>query len=661
MGQAKFAKFALGVLVYNLAVVVWGAFVRASLSGDGCGAHWPLCNGQILPVFGETKRIVEFAHRTSSGLLLVLVAVLWIWALRAFAKGNPVRKAASFAMLFTLTEAALGAALVLFKWVALNPSEQRAVAMALHLVNTFLLIGALTLTALWARGARRLDLKGQGSVPWALGFGLFGVLVLGVSGAVTALGDTLYPVSNLMEGLRQDLSATANFLIKLRLLHPLIATSVGLYLTLTVGLVNYLRPSELLWRASRWIAALFVAQMALGFVSVLLMAPIWIQMVHLVLADLLWIAMIAATVTALGEGGRKVKLGEVASDVPSGNAPATASAVRADAEHVGGELPSRATLFTSGSSRTQGARPVNPTQVDHTPSSASLHSASLTPLPRGDVAGRSRIVRAKRGRGLRPALAGVVKDYILLTKPRVISLLLFTTLAAMFIAAHGRPGLGLLLAVAVGGYMAAGAANAINMVVERDLDEKMNRTSGRPIVTRHITATQGLVFYVFVYTLMLKRRTWQNIVIGGAAGAFPPLVGWAAVRGDLSPLAWWLFLIVFTWTPVHFWALALLIKDDYARAGVPMLPVVLGEKVTVLQIGLYAIATALVSAMPLLQRQLGPMYFVGAVLLNVMLIVRSLQLYRQPDRPRAVSLYKYSMAYLALLFLVMAVDRATSL
>jgi protoheme IX farnesyltransferase len=226
------------------------------------------------------------------------------------------------------------------------------------------------------------------------------------------------------------------------------------------------------------------------------------------------------------------------------------------------------------------------------------------------------------------------------------------------------------------------------MVIERDLDAKMKRTSKRPIVTRHISTTEGLifglalaagsfgllwwaanllaavmalsglVFYVFVYTMLLKRRTWHNIVIGGAAGAFPPLVGWAAVTGELSPLAWWLFLIVFTWTPVHFWALALLIKDDYAKAEVPMLPVVLGEKVTVIQIGLYSIATALISSMPLLQRQVGPMYLVGAVALNALLILRSLQLYQRPDRPHAVTLYKYSMVYLALLFLVMAFDRS---
>jgi protoheme IX farnesyltransferase len=171
-------------------------------------------------------------------------------------------------------------------------------------------------------------------------------------------------------------------------------------------------------------------------------------------------------------------------------------------------------------------------------------------------------------------------------------------------------------------------------------------------------AFAGLVFYVIVYTLLLKRRTWHNIVIGGAAGAFPPLVGWAAVTGELAPLAWYLFAIIFVWTPAHFWALALLIKDDYAKAGVPMLPVVLGERVTVIQIALYAVLTAIVSTLPLLQGLVGMGYVVAASLLNLLLVVRSLQLLQAPDRPHALSMYKYSMLYLFLLFLALAVDSA---
>lgn len=609
MSHERFARVSLAILVFNILVIVWGAFVRASLSGDGCGAHWPFCDGEVVPPLASTKQIVEFVHRLSSGIVLLSSIWLLVASRRVFAKGHPVRLTSLLTLLFTLAEAALGAILVLFGWVAQNDSYHRAIAMSLHLVNTFLLVGSLTLTVYFAFGGPKLAWKNQGILKPALLFGLFGVLVLGISGAVTALGDTLYPATSLAEGLQQDFSPTSSLLLRLRLFHPLIATSVGLYLTLIIGLANYLRPSSLLLRFSRWVAFLFVAQMALGFLNVYLMAPIWLQLVHLALADALWIAVILSTAAALGEGVQRVELGKA---------------------HV--------------------------PQVDDSVE--------------------------------RPTGMALVKDYIWLTKPRVISLLLFTTLMAMLVAAGGWPGTWLFLTVAVGGYMAAGGANAINMVVERDLDAQMKRTSKRPIVTRHITSRQGLafglalaagsfillwsvanlltavlalaglVYYVFIYTLWLKRRTWQNIVIGGGAGAFPPLVGWASVTGNLSPLAWWLFLIIFMWTPVHFWALSLLIKDDYANAGVPMLPVVLGERITVIQIGLYTIATAIVSVMPLLQKDLGVAYFGGAVLLNLVLFARSLQLYRNPDRPRAVTLYKYSMLYLALLFVVMVVDRA---
>jgi protoheme IX farnesyltransferase len=270
----------------------------------------------------------------------------------------------------------------------------------------------------------------------------------------------------------------------------------------------------------------------------------------------------------------------------------------------------------------------------------------------------------------------------------VISLLLFTTLMAMFIAAGGWPGLGLFVVVFVGGYMAAGAANAFNMVIDRDIDSRMKRTAQRPTVTDRISsrdatifatalmllsflllwwganlttallAMSGLGWYVLIYTLYMKRRFWSNIVIGGAAGAFPPLVGWAAVTGDVSLFAWYLFLIVFFWTPVHFWALSLMIKDDYAAVGVPMLPVVRGERETAYQIWLYAILTALITLIPVLMGELRWFYLIAALVLNGLLLVRSLRLYQTLERSWTLSLYKYSMLYLALLFVAMAVDRA---
>lgn len=280
------------------------------------------------------------------------------------------------------------------------------------------------------------------------------------------------------------------------------------------------------------------------------------------------------------------------------------------------------------------------------------------------------------------------RDYFWLTKPRVISLLLFTTLAAMFIAAGGWPGLGLFLVVFVGGYMAAGSANVFNMVIDRDIDGRMKRTAQRPTVTNKISsrdatlfatvlmllsfvllwwganlttallAMAGLGWYVLVYTLYMKRRFWSNIVIGGAAGAFPPLVGWAAVTGELSLFAWYLFLIIFFWTPVHFWALSLMIKDDYAAVGVPMLPVVRGERETAYQIGLYAILTTVITLVPVLMGELRWVYLLAALLLNGWLLLYSWRLYQTLERNWTLTLYKYSMLYLALLFVAMAIDRA---
>jgi len=280
-------------------------------------------------------------------------------------------------------------------------------------------------------------------------------------------------------------------------------------------------------------------------------------------------------------------------------------------------------------------------------------------------------------------------DYFWLTKPRVISLLLFTTMMAMFIAARGWPGMELFLVVLVGGYMAAGSANTFNMVVDRDIDARMKRTAKRPTVTAKISSREATIFagvlmvasflllwlganliaallamaglgwYVLIYTLYMKRRYWSNIVIGGAAGAFPPLVGWAAVTGEVSLFAWYLFLIIFFWTPVHFWALALMIKDDYKAVGIPMLPVVRGDKETAYQIGMYAILTVLLTFIPVLMGELRVFYAVSALLLNALLLLRSLKLYYRIERPVAVSLYKYSMLYLALLFVAMAIDRTT--
>lgn len=299
-----------------------------------------------------------------------------------------------------------------------------------------------------------------------------------------------------------------------------------------------------------------------------------------------------------------------------------------------------------------------------------------------------------------PARRATWRDYLALTKPKVISLLLWTTITAMFMAARGWPGdtflsgLWLLVVVSLAGYMSAGSAGVFNMIIDRDIDLKMTRTASRPTSSGLISSRNaaifgaalqilsfamlwvwgtplaawmslsGFIFYVVIYTMWLKRTTWHNIVIGGAAGCFPPLVGWAAVTGDLNLFAGYLFAIIFFWTPVHFWALALMIKEEYREVGIPMLPVVHGDKMTVAQIGLYAIYTVILSLMPVYTGDVGWIYFTSGALLGAWLMWLSYKLYRHVmtghavERKVAVPLYLYSMLYLALLFVAGAIDRA---
>jgi protoheme IX farnesyltransferase len=283
--------------------------------------------------------------------------------------------------------------------------------------------------------------------------------------------------------------------------------------------------------------------------------------------------------------------------------------------------------------------------------------------------------------------ADVVRDYIALTKPRIISLLLLTTVATMIVATGHFPPVSTLLWTILGGYLAAGGAGAINHYIDRDRDARMVRTRARPLVSGRIEPRHGLIFgitlgalatvqlavtvnvlsavlalagllgYVCVYTLWLKPLTPQNIVIGGAAGAVPPLVGWAAATGSLAPEALFPFGIVFLWTPPHFWALSLLIKDDYARTGVPMLPVVKGEAATRRQILAYTLVLVAFTLLPVATGFLGAIYAASAVVLGAAFTVLALRLLRHPSRAAALRLYLSSLAYLALLFCAMAVDR----
>jgi protoheme IX farnesyltransferase len=278
----------------------------------------------------------------------------------------------------------------------------------------------------------------------------------------------------------------------------------------------------------------------------------------------------------------------------------------------------------------------------------------------------------------------VVSDYLDLTKPKVQSLLLLTTVTTMLVA--GSPSVGLILLTCLGGYLSAGGAGAVNHYYDRDIDAQMARTATRPVPSGRVSPRAALTFgialaalsfllmsltinvlaatlsfsgfvgYVGVYTMWLKRRTVQNIVIGGAAGAVPPLVGWAAVTGSVSWIAVYLFAIVFFWTPPHFWALSILMKEEYAKVGVPMLPVVRGEDETRRQILLYSVLLYAVTQLPYCAGGFGAIYLVASLALGAAFIGGAVKLYRDATRAAALKLYLFSLAYLAALFVAMVAD-----
>jgi heme A synthase len=301
----RFAKYCWLALAFNLLVILWGAYVRASGSGAGCGSHWPLCNGEVIPDSPTVKTIVEFSHRLSSGVALLLVVGALIWAFRAYAPKHRLRRYAATAMFFMLMEAAIGAGLVLFEMVAENKSIARALWMSAHLINTFLLVGALALMAWTATRGGRFEIRGQSSINWVFAAAIVATLILGVSGAITALGGTLFPVTSLAEGLKQDLSPTAHVLIRLRFFHPLIALGVSGFLIMTAFFARSRRPGEDVRRWASLLIALVLVQLGAGGVNLLLHAPTWMQLLHLLLSDLVWIALVLLGFSALQQSDQQ--------------------------------------------------------------------------------------------------------------------------------------------------------------------------------------------------------------------------------------------------------------------------------------------------------------------------------------------------------------------
>ncbi|MEW6273171.1 MAG: COX15/CtaA family protein [Thermodesulfobacteriota bacterium] len=307
--------YAAIVLAWNVAVILWGAFVRATGSGAGCGAHWPLCNGEVLPRAPEVETLIELTHRVTSGVALLLVVGLLVWAVRVRPRGDRARTWAVASMVFIVTEALLGAGLVLFELVAHDASSMRAFAMVAHLLNTFALLAALTLTVRWAATPPRAAASAPPLPPLPVA-ALLAVVAIAATGAIAALGDTLFPARSLAEGLRQDFSATAHFLLRLRVLHPILGVALGALVVATAAVIA-VRHAE---RGVRVTACVVVAtvllQLACGFANLLLLAPVWLQLVHLLLADALWIELVVLTSVV-----RQATLATVVQ--PAAGAPAT--------------------------------------------------------------------------------------------------------------------------------------------------------------------------------------------------------------------------------------------------------------------------------------------------------------------------------------------------
>jgi heme A synthase len=294
--SSSFTRYAWGVLAWNLFVVLWGAYVRASGSGAGCGSHWPLCNGEVMPRAPRLETIIEFTHRMTSAVSLLATGWLAVWSVRRFPRDHRVRRYALLSVVFLFAEALLGAGLVLFEFVASNASVGRAFYLSLHLVNTQFLVAALVLTAWYSRdvvppnGVRR-SARLIATLPAAL--------VVSVTGAVTALGDTLFPAASLAEGMRQDIAAASSFLLRLRVLHPALAILAAGYFVYVAMSILRSKPRPLTTQIALAVIVLAAAQLGAGAINITLLAPVWMQLIHLLLADLLWLSLVLLVVEAL--------------------------------------------------------------------------------------------------------------------------------------------------------------------------------------------------------------------------------------------------------------------------------------------------------------------------------------------------------------------------
>jgi heme o synthase len=596
---SAFRWLALGTSIATFLLIVIGGIVRVTGSGMGCGEHWPLCNGVWFPPL-DLDTFIELSHRLAAALVTPLVLLTAFVAWRRYRRVRWIAAPALWAVALLVVQVLLGAVTVR---LSLPPA-----IVALHLANALALLALLLVVTVVAfqykQDARvgdslfHFDAVSRLAATTALG--VYGLLITGalVTAARAGAACSGWPLCN-------GSLVPATPAGWLHMSHRYAAAVAGVMIITTVLQAWRLRRADTAVFVSAIVTgALFAGQVLVGAQNVLAAFPTFINGLHIATASAVWAGMVVLTVLAM--------------------------------QHV-----------------------------------------RLSPLQ----------ARAPERVRARPNLRAVTADYFALTKPIIMLLLLTTTVAAMIVGGHGFPPADLLAWTLLGGALASGGASALNQVIDRNLDQHMTRTARRPIAAGRIDTGGGLAFglvlslasfyvlalkvnplaamlallgnlyYVLGYSVLLKKSTVQNIVIGGGAGAVPPLVGWAAATGTLNVPAFFLFAIVFFWTPPHFWALALLKRNDYARANVPMLPVVWGEEETRRHIVLYTLVVVALSLLLTPARVAGFLYLGVAAVLGAGFIVCAVLLLRGEGNRVAWRLYKYSSLYLALIFAALVVDR----
>jgi heme o synthase len=613
--RSRFRSVALATAVATVALFAIGGLVRGTGSGLGCST-WPACEpGRLFPS-GTVHSLIEFSHRAMAFLVIVLTALTGLAAIRVARRQPSVIWPTVLAFPLVLAQAGLGAVVV--------ATELDAWWVTAHFVAALLLIADVTYVASSAviadameRDAKDAGARDAGVMDGTVtnrsdrSFSRLAVMTASVVGLLLLVGtyvrasdaQLVFTDWPLMDGrLVPTLggAATAMFLHRM-----LAAVAFLLVLWTAVRARNDEGRHPTLVRLSTVALLLFVVQIVIGAANVWTRLRPWAVVTHVALSVLIWATVVALATVAARFGARRMQAEPDASERP------------------------------------------------------------------GDE---------------RPSVRDTVTAYYRLTKPRIVLLLLITTVPAMLLAAAGLPSPWLILSTLVGGTLAAGSANSINMYLDRDIDAIMRRTRQRPLPAHEIAperalrfgfvlgaigfyflavsvnvlagvlALSAIAFYVFVYTMWLKRTTAQNIVIGGAAGAVPALVGWAAVTGTLAWPAVVLFAIVFVWTPPHFWALAMRYSGDYAAAGVPMLPVVRGESETRRQILLYSLVLFATTLLLIPVGHMGPVYITAAVLLGGSFVYRAVEVWRKADVARTRRLFTFSILYLAGLFGAVGLD-----